>query len=168
MFTRIGTPKKWKFNHPTNLMRIRELAEGVGYHCFIGDSFRIFREKCRDIITCTDSVATYVLNKSFCPPETLLYVWRNLISPCHYISYRNRHYCTDVWKVLKCDMDAETFVSNMPAPRCCSETGSFRKIYSEMQAVEGTQQQSPSEAAFRWFSTVSEFRVSFPPPLIRA
>ena len=73
-----------------------------------------------------------MLGDAFCPPDTHLHVWRNIISSRHYLSHRNSPFCTDMWGVLRGAMEPINFVRNMEAPNCCSATGSYREIYSEL------------------------------------
>ena len=80
-------------------------------------------------------LANFILDKIFCPPNTLLHVWRNLVASCHYLAYSNRPFCTDLWKVLRRQMTPEHFSRNMEVPNCCSATGSYRKIFTAIVQI---------------------------------
>ena len=88
------------------------------------------------------------MEDAFCPPDTLLYVWRNIISSRHYLSHRNRPFCTDLWKVLRGAMEPANFVRNMETPNCCGATGPYREIYSELR---GASDQTTYDDTLPWF-----------------
>ena len=110
-------------------------------------AFRTFTDKCRDIISGGDEVASFMLDESFCPADTILYAWRNIMSSCQYISFRNKNYCSDFWKVLKGDLPPSMFVQNLTPPTCCSPSGSYVKIFNEVNNARGTEEYASTVAA---------------------
>ena len=112
-----------------------------------GAAFRMFTDKCRDIISGGDEVSTYMLDQIFCPEDTILYAWRNILSSCQYISFRNRNYCSDFWKVPRGDLAPSIFVQNLTPPACCSPSGSYVKIFNEVNNSRGTTEYASTVAA---------------------
>ena len=117
---------------------------------FCEDAFRMFAEKCRDVISGCHELSSFILDATFCPPDTSLVAWRNIISSMQYISYRNRNYSSDFWRVLKGDLPPSEFVNNLPQPDCCSPSGSHVKIFKEIHKAKGTEEYAPTinELAF--------------------
>ena len=113
----------------------------------LGDAFRMFTEKRRDIISGGEDLSAYMLESTFCPPHTILFAWRNIMSSCHYISYRNRNYCSDFWRVLRGDLTPPEFVQNLTPPTCCIPSGSYVKIFNEMNNARGTPEYASTVAA---------------------
>ena len=92
-------------------------------------------------------MASFMLEDDFCPPDTHLQVWRNIIASRHYLSYRNSPYCTDMWKVLRSKMEPIHFTRNMEVHNCCIAIGSYRKIYPELQKDSATSSYSETVCA---------------------